>query len=84
MGGCWASQASMCDLMTQHGFPHHTKTVDGINVVSGGIWIASRWPIVEQDQFVFKAVLTNSWDFFSSKGVSYAKVSSLSSCLDHL
>ena len=77
MGGCWPKQASLRDLLTQHGFPYHTKTVyDGkdIHVLNGGIFVASRWPIIEEDQFSFHDVDLLSWDYFSSKGVSYAKI----------
>ena len=75
MGGCWQYQVSLRDLMTQHGFPYHTRTVSsGNHVVSGGIWIASRWPILEDDQFVYKHSIVDTADFFSAKGVSYAKI----------
>ena len=75
MGGCFYKQAPLRALLTQHGFPYQTHVVsDHRHPLTGGTFIASRWQILEEDQFTSSNDDLFSSDFFASKGVSYAKI----------
>lgn len=75
MGGCFAESLDMRKMLTYYGFPHFTELLDSEETASnGGIFIASKWPIVEQDMLIYNASDPNTWDYFAAKGVSYAKV----------
>lgn len=75
MGGCFAESLDLRTLLKYYNFPYLTKTIESEEVFSnGGIFIASRWPILEDDIHVYNASDPNSWDWFAAKGVSYAKI----------
>ena len=75
MGGCWAEDLSLRTLMSEHGFPYATKTIyDNTTIENGGVFIASRWPILDRDRFIFKNWVDGSADMLASKGVGYAKI----------
>lgn len=55
-------------------YPYHTKVVDGGNakVLTGGVMIFSKWPIVLEKQVVYKA--SASGDSLAAKGAIYAEI----------
>ncbi|CAD5115850.1 DgyrCDS4791 [Dimorphilus gyrociliatus] len=75
MGGCFAESLNIRQILTYYGFPYFTDLLESDDVPSnGGIFIASKWPIVEQDMHIYNASDENTWDWFAAKGVSYAKI----------
>ncbi|MFW6027901.1 MAG: sphingomyelin phosphodiesterase [bacterium] len=61
-------------LLKYYGWPHVTDVVSGGGRPSnGGVFIASRWPIVKTAQHVFKACALNE-DCLAAKGVQYARI----------
>ena len=62
-------------LLRLRGFVFHTAVVDTSNPFTedGGVFISSKWPIVEQDQRVYSDACVGE-DCLSEKGVSYAKI----------
>ncbi|XP_014664639.1 PREDICTED: sphingomyelinase C-like [Priapulus caudatus] len=90
MGGCFRGKLTLRHLLAQHGFPYTTRTVGaiipqavtdddndmrvGFKVLNGGMFVASRWPIVQEDSIIYENADPLSWDGFSKKGVSYAKI----------
>ncbi|CAH1785361.1 unnamed protein product [Owenia fusiformis] len=76
MGGCWPDHVSLRDLMSQHGWNYNTRTIDDPDetVENGGVYFASRWPIIEEDQHIYTNYSDESVELFVSKGVGYAKV----------
>ncbi|CAD5115848.1 DgyrCDS4789 [Dimorphilus gyrociliatus] len=75
MGGCFAESLNIRQILTYYGFPYFTDLLDIDDRPSnGGIFIASKWPIVEQDMHIYNASDENTWDWFAAKGVSYAKI----------
>ncbi|KAJ8044995.1 hypothetical protein HOLleu_07910 [Holothuria leucospilota] len=86
MGGCFPPDADITEdnkltirqILEQYGFPHYTKTVGSWEPTkrqpeNGGIFIASKWPIVKNDSMVFETLSTQG-DSLMRKGVSYARV----------
>ena len=57
-------------------FPFNTRVLgrDGGNE-DGGVAIFSRWPITTSQEIVFSR--GNNWDYFSNKGVMYARIDKL-------
>ncbi|UTZ40914.1 sphingomyelin phosphodiesterase [Vibrio campbellii] len=55
-------------------YPYQTKMLDkdGFNIHDGGVTIVSRYPIVNQAQFVFPDC--SSTDCFADKGINYAEI----------
>lgn len=55
-------------------YPYQTKMLDksGFNIHDGGVTIVSRYPIVNQAQYVFPDC--SGTDCFADKGVNYAEV----------
>ncbi|OAJ94923.1 sphingomyelin phosphodiesterase [Vibrio bivalvicida] len=55
-------------------YPYQTKMLDkeGVNIYDGGVMIVSRYPIVNQAQYVFPDC--TGTDCFADKGVNYAEV----------
>lgn len=55
-------------------YPYQTKMLDkeGINVYDGGVIIVSRYPIVNEAQYVFPDC--SGTDCFANKGVNYAEI----------
>ncbi|XP_003730465.2 uncharacterized protein LOC100888670 [Strongylocentrotus purpuratus] len=83
MGGCFApfnktietSTLTIRDIMDQYGFIYYTENV-GIGepfpkVENGGVFIASRWPIVKTNSRVFNVTEPYS---YMAKGVVYTMV----------
>ncbi|CAH1785891.1 unnamed protein product [Owenia fusiformis] len=77
MGGCWPD-INMRELLNFYGFPYTTETIDGsgdfLQVENGGVFIASRWPIVESKAHVYAAFDSFTADRLSKKGVMYAQI----------
>ncbi|XP_070582154.1 sphingomyelinase C-like [Ptychodera flava] len=80
MEGCFP-EVTLHDLLYMHGFKYNTTTVgktarenEILRLEHGGIFIASRWPIVKQDEYVFVSVDRSDTDVFASKGISYAAI----------
>ncbi|CAD5115849.1 DgyrCDS4790 [Dimorphilus gyrociliatus] len=75
MGGCFYESLTLRDMLEYYDFKYHTKTVDSEDKVSnGGIFVSSKWPIVEEDMHVYNLSHPDTWDWFAAKGVSYAKI----------
>ena len=55
-------------------YPYQTRMLDkpGINIYDGGVTIVSRYPIVNQTQYVYPDC--SSTDCFADKGVNYAEI----------
>ena len=55
-------------------YPYQTKMLDkpGINIYDGGVTIVSRYPIVNQGQFVYPDC--SGTDCFADKGLNYAEI----------
>ncbi|KZN61226.1 sphingomyelin phosphodiesterase [Pseudoalteromonas luteoviolacea] len=55
-------------------YPYQTRMLDkpGVNIYDGGVIIVSRYPIVNQAQYVFPDC--SSTDCFADKGVNYAEI----------
>ncbi|MGR5499276.1 sphingomyelin phosphodiesterase [Vibrio sp. DNB22_10_4] len=55
-------------------YPYQTKMLDkeGINIYDGGVIIVSRYPIVNEAQYVFPDC--SGTDCFADKGVNYAEI----------
>lgn len=55
-------------------YPYQTKMLDysGINIYDGGVTIVSRYPIVNEGQYVYPDC--SGTDCFADKGVNYAEV----------
>lgn len=55
-------------------YPYQTKMLDkdGVNIYDGGVMIVSRYPIVNQAQYVFPDC--TGTDCFADKGVNYAEI----------
>ncbi|XP_077984202.1 uncharacterized protein LOC144438869 [Glandiceps talaboti] len=78
MGGCFPYDGvSFRDMLTQYGFEHFTKTLgeeDREDTQNGGVFIASRWPIVKESERIYKNAAQPSPDNVSDKGLVYAKI----------
>jgi len=75
MGGCWHNQVTLRDLLAYYGFNHFTDTVNNArHIQPGGVFLASKWPIIETTQYIFSNSSLRTFDFLSAKGVSYAKI----------
>ncbi|XP_070554661.1 uncharacterized protein [Ptychodera flava] len=81
MGGCFPNDGiSLRQVLNQYGFVHHTKLLaNGTRDMyrrpeNGGIFISSRWPIVKEDEWIYKHTTEPSPDSLMSKGAAYAKI----------
>ncbi|KAJ8044997.1 hypothetical protein HOLleu_07912 [Holothuria leucospilota] len=81
MGGCFATgseQLTFRDILTEYGFTEFTRTVGIIPVPTqpenGGVFIASKWPILRERSRVFAAFERTTADSLSQKGVVYARI----------
>ncbi|KAJ8044998.1 hypothetical protein HOLleu_07913 [Holothuria leucospilota] len=84
MGGCFApisplNTLTLRQILELYGFPYYTSTVgiprpSPVKIENGGIFIASKWPILKESQIVFKEADRLSFDNFAGKGVMYAKI----------
>ncbi|XP_077978721.1 uncharacterized protein LOC144434140 [Glandiceps talaboti] len=83
MGGCFAEvgRLDLRELLRYHGFIHYTETV-GVadcqfqvapNIENGGVLVASRWPILYEEEIIFENYYFPDGTFFC-KGVMYAKI----------
>ncbi|XP_070564894.1 sphingomyelinase C-like [Ptychodera flava] len=84
MGGCFADSGKDLDLrelLRYHGFIYYTATVGEAdcqfqvapNVENGGVIVASRWPILYEEETIFEHFVDIDGMFFC-KGVMYAKI----------
>ena len=58
------------------GYAYNTAVVedyDDLSLVNGGVVIGSKWPILREDQMVYRDACTDS-DCLAAKGVNYARV----------
>jgi endonuclease/exonuclease/phosphatase family metal-dependent hydrolase len=71
--GICAGSLRLVDLLTFYGWPYHLPTVSSWwKPGNGGIFIASKWPIVASQDLVYEAC---RWpDCLAAKGVQYAGV----------
>nr|XP_054759907.1 sphingomyelinase C-like [Lytechinus pictus] len=86
MGGCFsefnstigASILTFRDILTQYGFIYYTNTVGDPPQIpkleNGGVFIASRWPIIKEDNCIYTDSVMATADAISGKGAVYAKV----------
>lgn len=76
MGGCLSeNNLSLRNFLTYFGFDYYTSTIASDSQPSnGGIFIASRWPIILDSSHVYANFNAESWDAFAAKGVVYARV----------
>lgn len=66
------------DILNHYGFTHHTETIGNPPTVrkfeNGGVFISSKWPIVEEENVIYKATVPLTSDDLSQKGAAYAKI----------
>ncbi|XP_054759905.2 sphingomyelinase C-like [Lytechinus pictus] len=86
MGGCFSkfnstvkmSTLTIRDILVQHEFIYHTKTVGEVRELpkfeNGGVFIASRWPIISEDETIYTEAIKTTADALSAKGAKYARV----------
>ncbi|CAH1787697.1 unnamed protein product [Owenia fusiformis] len=80
MGGCWDSLEGLDfrDLLFHNGFQHITETVDfeidDPTIENGGIFVASRWPIMAIEQHIFENYVDIEADSLAAKGIGYAQI----------
>ncbi len=71
--GC-RSGADLRTLLSYYGWPYSTRNVGQENgkPADGGIFIASRWPILENDEIVYSTC--SGTDCLAAKGAAYARI----------
>lgn len=86
MGGCIAGfnlsyqgeKLTFRDILKEYGFAYITATIGNPptrrKFENGGIFIASKWPILEEDNVIYEATSPLTADDLSQKGASYAKI----------
>ncbi|KAJ8045000.1 hypothetical protein HOLleu_07915 [Holothuria leucospilota] len=86
MGGCIAGfnlsysgeKLTFRDILHEYGFKYITATIGNPptprKFENGGIFIASKWPILEEDNVIYEATQPLTADDLSQKGASYAKI----------
>ncbi|XP_033111420.1 sphingomyelinase C-like [Anneissia japonica] len=80
MGGCFPNEMDLRDLLTYYGFRYITPNVGAAEeanpllLENGGVAIASRWPIVYYEQYIFNISDPTTADAFAAKGVMYAHI----------
>ncbi|XP_071504984.1 sphingomyelinase C-like [Diadema antillarum] len=87
MGGCFSvynesmeeSELTIRDILDQYGFIHYTETVGSPpqpprKLENGGVFIASRWPILREDSFVYNESVPLTADDISGKGAVYVQI----------
>ena len=83
-GLCW-SNITLKNLLAYYGFYYSTLTVGDmperkrrrrrfIGLVNGGVFIASKWPLLNTKSHVFRAYTASEADAWSMKGVVYTQV----------
>jgi endonuclease/exonuclease/phosphatase family metal-dependent hydrolase len=71
--GICAGGLELTDLLAQYGWPHHLRPVSTWwKPSNGGIFIASKWPIVASKHMVYTACRFP--DCLAAKGVQYARI----------
>jgi hypothetical protein len=71
--GICAGDLGLTDLLAFYGWPHHLPTVSTWwKPGNGGIFIASKWPIIVSQDMVYTAC--RGLDCLAAKGVQYAGV----------
>jgi endonuclease/exonuclease/phosphatase family metal-dependent hydrolase len=71
--GVCAQDLRLTDLLTLYGWPHHLPTISTWwRPGNGGIFIASKWPIVTSQDMVYTACRLP--DCLAAKGVQYARI----------
>jgi len=71
--GVCAKDLKLTDLLTYYGWSHHLPTISTWwKPSNGGIFIASKWPILASQHLVFAAC--QSSDCLAAKGVQYARI----------
>lgn len=84
LGGC-ISKMSVRDTMAYYGFAYSTPTVGALTherdyesatltLTNGGVFLVSRWEIVEHKSFVYTNFTYMTADHIARKGVMYAKI----------
>jgi endonuclease/exonuclease/phosphatase family metal-dependent hydrolase len=60
--------------LTQAAYPYHTRVVGdhSSSLLTGGVMIFSKWPIIKEEQFIFEA--KSGIDQFAAKGAIYAAI----------
>uniref|UniRef100_A0A1I8GK12 sphingomyelin phosphodiesterase n=1 Tax=Macrostomum lignano TaxID=282301 RepID=A0A1I8GK12_9PLAT len=83
--GCLADSSdtfSLRGLLRSYGFNYSTRTVGvrrwGLRI-NGGVFVASRWPILQQAQAVYLNAHPGSADSLANKGVVHARIDKLGS-----
>ncbi|XP_033103318.1 sphingomyelinase C-like [Anneissia japonica] len=79
MGGCFSNESlTIRDILMQYGYVYYTETVGTPTTIlkpeNGGVFIASRWPIIRKAQHVFEKAAFSTTDFLSGKGVMYVEI----------
>ncbi|XP_006818960.1 uncharacterized protein LOC102808101 [Saccoglossus kowalevskii] len=78
MGGCFPQHgASFRQIMEYYGFSYYTGTVGETlskPPENGGVFIASRWPILHWDKRVYENTIVLTDDWMSAKGAIYAEI----------
>ena len=71
--GICAGDLGLTDLLAYYGWPHHLPTVSAWwKPGNGGIFIASKWPIIDSQGMVYTACRGS--DCLAAKGVQYAGI----------
>ncbi|HSF31009.1 MAG TPA: sphingomyelin phosphodiesterase [Candidatus Tectomicrobia bacterium] len=71
--GLCAGDLRLTDLLAHYGWPHHLPAISTWwKPSNGGIFIASKWPIVTSQDMVYTACRLP--DCLAAKGVQYARV----------
>ena len=71
--GACAGELRLTDLLAMYGWPYHLSTVSTWwKPSNGGIFIASKWPIVTSQDMVYTACRFP--DCLAAKGVQYARI----------
>lgn len=66
------------EILTSYGFKYYTATIGNPpsrrTFENGGVFIASKWPILEEKQTIYNDSVLLSADTLSQKGAMYAKI----------
>lgn len=86
MGGCIGGfnlsysgeKLTFRNVLKEYGFSYITATIGNSPTLrkfeNGGIFIASKWPILEEDNVIYEATQPLTADDLSQEGASYAKI----------
>lgn len=71
--GICAEDLGLRDLLSSYGWRHHLPVISAWwKPSNGGIFIASKWPVVASRNLIFRAC--RSLDCLAAKGVQYARI----------